>query len=276
MHRIIMESEYYRAALRNELAKRHERNPRYSVRAFAKALKVDPGVLSRVLSGNRVPSEKLARRLLTRLELGPKEERRFLASIASKHRSRGLQRMNPFFQTLKSVDTPTELSIDLFRVISDWYHAAILEMTFVEGFKPTPQWIARNLQISVSEADMAIERMIQLGLLEWKGDKLVKAQDQLTTADKHITTPALRRHQKQILEKAIHSLENDPIEVRNMSAMTMAIDPSLVPAARKMVSEFMRAMCRFLESGSRQRVYELAVSLYPVQIDSQESKNESV
>jgi uncharacterized protein (TIGR02147 family) len=75
----------------------------------------------------------------------------------------------------------------------------------------------------------------------------------------------LKRRQKQILEKALEALENDPIETRSMTGMTMAIDPSKIPEAKKLISEFNRKMSKFLETGKKSEVYELQISLFSLQ-----------
>jgi len=92
-----------------------------------------------------------------------------------------------------------------------------------------------------------LKRLVELGLL-----KEVKGALRFTQL--HITT-ALKRRQKQILEKAISSLENDPIEIRSMTRMTIAIAPEKLPEAKKMILEFNREMSRFLESGNKKEVY---------------------
>jgi len=84
-------------------------------------------------------------------------------------------------------------------------------------------------------------------------------------SDKDLTTPALRKHQKQLLEKAILSLENDPIEIRNMSGMMMVADPALIPEAKKLIEECSKKVSRLLQSGRKTQVYQFHVSLYPIQ-----------
>jgi uncharacterized protein (TIGR02147 family) len=266
---------FYMSCLEQELANRCEKNSRYSMRAFARALDIAPGPLSQILSQKRVPSYKMARQMLRCIELTPEDQKRFLASIAEAHHQRGLTRMNPFFRALASSMSPetqsrlpippVDLSIDHFRIIGDWYHYAILFLTYVDGFDPSPKWIASQLGISESEAKLGVERLLSVGMLKRKGKKLVSFQQNFTTADKHLTTPALRKRQRQILEKAIYSLENDPIETRNFSAMTMAIDEAKIPAAKEKIEKFTQELSEFLESGRKNRVYELSVCLFPLQ-----------
>jgi hypothetical protein len=75
----------------------------------------------------------------------------------------------------------------------------------------------------------------------------------------------LKKNQKQFLEKAIYSLENDPLEERSHTNMTMAIDSKKMELAKQMIREFQMALCNVLETGKRDQVYNLSVALYPLQ-----------
>jgi uncharacterized protein (TIGR02147 family) len=257
---------FYRNCLQEELERRCEKNPRYSLRAFAKALGFEATVVSQIISGKRVPSLRTAQKLLSALGLPPDEEQHFLASLAEVHRSRGLERLSPFFKKFKADFAPQrELALDLFRVIADWYHYAILALSLTDGFKSNPQWIAAELGISEAQTKIAIDRLLKLGLLVERDGALKSSTEGFTTADKQITHAALKRHQKQILEKAIESLENDPVDSRSMTSMTMAVDPAKIPTAKQMVEEFTQRLMQFLESGKQSQVYELGITLFPLQ-----------
>jgi uncharacterized protein (TIGR02147 family) len=259
-------SAYYITCLEEEFARRCERNPRYSLRAFARALGVSDGALSEIFHGKRIPRPSTLQRIFMKLALTPEDQRRFTASIGDIQRSRGLQRISPVFRFApEQVPAVRDWSLEMFRVISDWYHLAIVELTYVEGFRPEPAWIAGQLGISIPETRQAIRRLLELGILEERDGALRKSDEQTTTADKHLTTPALRRYQRQVLEKARDSLENDPIDRRSMTGMTFAIDPALLPEAKRKIEKFTQELTRFLESKSRRRVYQMAIALYPLQ-----------
>lgn len=264
----------YKQILAEEFARRTAKNPKYSLRAMAKALEVEPGALSQILSGKRIPSYKMSQQILKHLELSPELESEFLNSIATAHQSRGLERINPAFKEMRYQPAPRDLNIELFRIIGDWYHYAILFLTYVDGFRSDARWIASQLSISEIEAKLAIERLISCGLLIREKGKLKCWENSFTTADKQVTTAALRRHQRQILEKAVYSLENDPIDVRSHSSMTMAIDPSKINEAKKLIEDFTNKLSGMLESGTRSHVYELSLCLFPLQkIDLKNTKN---
>lgn len=259
--------QFYLKAIKSELSRRIDQNPAYSLRAFSKACKLSPGVLSQILSGKRIPSYKVAQKILFAIDLTQLEQEQFLNSLAQLHQSRGLKRLNPQFKSSDSklALQPKELSLDLFRVIGDWYHYALLMLTYVEGFVSSPKWMAAQIGISEIEAKLALERLIEVGLLKKEKGQYVALEGHFTTSDKHMTNAALKRHTKQSLEKAITSLENDPIEIRSMTYMTMAIDESKISEAKKLVEAFTNEMSALLESGQRTRVYEFGIYLYPLQ-----------
>jgi hypothetical protein len=48
--------------------------------------------------------------------------------------------------------------------------------------------------------------------------------------------------------------------------MCMAIDPALLPEAKRRIDAFTTELMRFLEAGSRKSVYQLHVNLFPLQV----------
>ena len=151
-----------------------------------------------------------------------------------------------------------------FAVIADWYHVAILELTFAEGFDESPAWIAKKLGISPTEVKIALERLERLELLERVDGRLRKTNTYLTNFRDGVTAPALKSFQRQILEKAITAIDLTPQEDKDITSMTMSIAPERLPEARQLIRRFRRELCALLETGPRRRVYNLGVSLYPV------------
>jgi uncharacterized protein (TIGR02147 family) len=257
-------TDIYRHYLNSEFARRCGTNSSYSLRAYAKALEIDAGTLSRILNNKQVLSYKMAQKIVEKLDLSPHQQKEFFSSIFHSQQSRKLEKVHKENITEREYKGQ-DLSIDYYRVISDWYHIALMEMTFVKGFKPETGYLSQQLGITRTEAKLALQRLVNLGLLTKKNGKLVKTNEKLSTRDRHLTTPALRKNQIQFLEKAIYSLENDPIEIRSNTNMTMAIDSSKIEIAKKMIREFQMTLCNFLESGKRDQVYNMSVALYPLQ-----------
>ncbi len=180
-----------RQFLVNELERRCRENPRYSLRAFAKALGVSPSALSLILAGRRGLSRELASEVSKKLGLDPLKEKSFIQN--------SLRRGKPISIDLANFN---QLALDKFATIADWYHFAILSLIETKDFKPKIPWIASRLGISEGEARAAVDRLVRLEVLciespRWKqiGSPIFLANEESTSATKV--------HQRQDLEKAI-------------------------------------------------------------------------
>lgn len=246
-----IKQEEFRLFLQGELVRRCQSNGRYSLRAFARTLDIEPSALSKLLNGKRQLTPEMFARLTGRLALGHDDVRHFIRTD------------DPSQQPQMTFD---QISLDSFQVVSDWYHMAIVELGRVRGFRGDPQWVARALGISSAEARDAIDRLIRLGLLaQTAKGTFCSTGKEVTTVDHQFTTAALKKMQRQVLERAIQALEDTPVEKRDQSTMTMAVDTARLPAAKLKIREFRRSLCDFLEGSSkRSEVYHLSISLYPV------------
>jgi transcriptional regulator with XRE-family HTH domain len=242
----------FRQWLQREFMSRCKKNPKYSLRAFANLLNKDSSTLSQILAGKRRVSKKLAEKICDKLNPSPNQRDAVLKNFNLKD---GQSQDPPSYQ---------QIMLDAFTIISDWYHYAILELTFTEGFQNNCNWIGRKLNIPAVEVKAAIERLKRLGLLDETKGKLTKTKKFITNYDVGVTSPALKELQREILKMALDSIDNIPQEEKDLTSMTMAIDVSKIDEARRLITKFRRNLCQFLEDGKRTRVYHLGVQLYPV------------
>lgn len=241
----------YRQILLRELAKRRTRNTRYSLRAFGKHLGVSPGTLSDWVGGRRPMGRKAALKVCEALSLSPIDRRNFLEAVFSSK------------ITDDAGDPYQYLETDKFHIISDWHHYAIINLTEVNGFTPTPEFISSRLGISKREATAALKRLEKVGLIKIVDGKLTVIHTYVSTAN-NIASAANRQHHSQILEKAQSSLQTDGFHERDMTSISMAIDPSLIPLAKEEIAKFRRRMCDLLNTGDKSRVYVFSLQLFPL------------
>ncbi len=160
------------------------------------------------------------------------------------------------------------LELDLFEVISDWYHYAILELITVESFDASPTWIARCLGITQAEARDALDRLIRLGLLvrdAKTGSVNPGAVSNYSNADCFNPNGAQKKHQGQILNLAMQALEEIPAEERDQTSVTLAIPHERLAEARERITQFRRELSALLQRpGKRDSVYQLSISLFPL------------
>ncbi|MCB0355663.1 MAG: TIGR02147 family protein [Bdellovibrionales bacterium] len=272
-----MEKPFYLTFLRSELQKRSDKNSKYSLRAFARQLDLDAGTLSSILNGKRPLSMDMAEKILTRLKCNESTREIVLSSVARFHSQRPMTRRDPKIKNYSFTYNSKKkvLGLDIFHIISDWYHQAILEMTYLDNFSDNPEWIARELNISVPTAKLALNRLIEYGLIEKKPEGYTKKDAHLEIEQPYLTSSARKSKQIQIRTKAIESIKQDPVDSRYMTTITMCIDPDLLPAARKKIDAFNDTLCAFLESGKRKQVYVLEMGLFSLQrMNLNRGKNE--
>lgn len=237
--------------LQRELVRRCEQNPRYSLRAFARSLQMDASTLSQVLRGKRALTVKARRKLGLALGLNPSEFE-----------------SDPKHVTKKSPKPMRELSAELFAVISDWYHDAILELTRLPGFHGKSRWIARRLGINPAQVQVAVQRLKKLEFLEVtaSGKWINRLNNNTTIVQNDLTSAALRKLQKQILELSMDALENVPKAKRDHTSMLMTVDPADLDEIKKRIRSFRRELLEYCErKGARPKeLYQFAVSIFPL------------
>jgi uncharacterized protein (TIGR02147 family) len=238
--------------LNDELTRCRIKNPSYSVRALAKRLQLSPAMLSLVLNGKRQVSKKMAKHVAERLLLNPGQQDALLSLFEKNKKNEK--------RLLKTLTVQT----DQFQLISDWYHFAILSLMETKDFKSSLPWIAQRLRIGQTAAQSAIDRLKRLGfVLEDTKGKLHLTGGALTTSD-GIASSAIRKNHSQVLDIAKEVLCIVPVEKRDFTSITMAIDPSKLPQAKELIREFRDKLSAFMEAGTKREVYNLSMQLIPL------------
>lgn len=243
--------------LRDHFTEAQRKNSGFSLRAFAQRLKISPSSLSEILNGKRKVSQQLAAKILQNLGCDPREQNQILSLFGN------LSKKDLGF-TDKTKDA-LKLSADQFHVIGDWFHFAILSLSETRGFRAEPLWIAKRLGIQVPIAESALERLHRLGLIQWnRGKKTLRLTHTKFSSSDEITDQAIRRSHQGDLEISLKALAEIPLERRDFTSMTMAIDAGKLPQAKKLIREFQSQMSAFLETGAKTEVYKLCVHFLPL------------
>ncbi len=236
-----------------------QKNPAFSLRAFAQKLQISPSALSEILNGKRKVSKALAERILSQMGTDPKEQSNILSLFQKTKRPDDIQ------ESAEDSARYLELRSDQFQLISKWHHFAILSLVETKSFQANPLWIAKRLGIKLLEAEQALERLERLGFIQWsRSQKKIKLmQNQLTTSD-DIANPAIRQSHFEDVYLSTWALDQVAVEDRDFSSLTIAIDKSKLPAAKKMIREFQDRLSAFLETGSQDEVYKMNFHVLPL------------
>ena len=250
-----MKTFYCKEILQYELQKRKDRNQFYSLRAFARDLGVGSTTLSDVLASKRQLSKANIVKISEKLSLSPIEIEKL-----------NLERTGKNKEELQKIIERLELEDREFRLISQWYYLAILNLAKLKTNKSCPLWIAKRLGIKENEAKMALGTLEAMNFIVTKKGKMCRTAYPLSTSH-DIPSRAIRKYHKEVLYKAIDILENENVETTNReySSTTMLIDPDQLGKAKKLMSDTKRKVEKILESGTPTEVYNFTYQIFPLE-----------
>jgi hypothetical protein len=150
----------FRNRLEAEFAARKEKNPRYSLRAFAKFLGADHSTMSQILRGSRpVPALRI-RAWGKKLGLSAEE---ISAYIAAGH--------VPDASVLNRQRQLLHWTAEAMSIVAEPLHYQILHLSRTHAFRADCRWIARETGFTADEVNIAVSRLLRLGLLEMHQDR---------------------------------------------------------------------------------------------------------
>lgn len=261
--------------LANIFQNRKDRNPSYSMRAFARDLGVSTSLLSRVFSGTRPLSLKLALQISTAIDLQESETNALVLSVLessaksskiSKKLRTNLEKKLATANAVQSNPFYTTVDIEQFRAMASWYHLAILNLTAVEGFQSEPQWIAEQLGISSIEARSAIERLISIGLLVEIGSDLKRTKKSFyfKTQKSHL---AIRKFHHEMIGKAQVTLDkttDHQFQRRLINGITFTCASEHIELIKEKIDRLQDEILALTEKGKKEEVYQINVQFFPL------------
>ena len=239
-------ASYCQEFLVTEFKKRQERNPAYSIRAFSRDIGVAKTTISEAINGLRCLSVANIEILGVNLALEPEKIKRLKDDLSMiSDRGRAL------------------LVEDEFAVIKDWYYLAILNLAKLPDNQCNAGWIAERLGLSLELASESLEKLIDLGLIKNVEDRLVRTLMPITTSV-DIPSTSIREHHKQSMEKAISALEEVPVELRDFTTVTYALNSDKLPEVKKLIHSFHRKLGKILSLKDATDVYRLNIQFFPL------------
>lgn len=263
----VLMSEQISDLLVEEFNKRSKKNNHYSLRAFARDLELAPSHLSNLLKGKSGLSIESASRIASKLSWPSRKTKFFIETVESQFsrsnvlREAAKRRVAKF--TTEAV-LKSNLKVDEFQFVSQWYHLAILELFELKNFKMSNEFIATKLGISVDDVKNAITRLLRLKLLVQKKGKLQVSDDSTFVGD-DISSVAIREYHSQIIRKALDAINQQDISERILRSTILAIKKDKIPEALLMLQDFHEVFCEQItdvDNENKDEVYCLASQFF--------------
>ena len=230
--------------------KKHSAN--YTLRAFAQDLQISAGRLSEILSGKYALGPQIAEKMIVALQLKSEEQAHFwdIIELHNAHHKR--------------TDGAKILANEELGILADYDHFSLLNLMETEDFESNPTWMAQRLGIPLTKLNEILDRLIFVGLVKVGPRRSYKpTYKKLTTTHDH-TSETLQEAHRRRLSHALRSLTEVPIDKRDITSITFALDREQLPEAKELIRDFRRRMATLLEAGQKNEVYNLNIQLVPV------------
>src|SRR5262249_31139209 len=216
-------SSGFRLYLQSELARRCSSNPQYSLRSFALQLGINHSTLSQLLRGKRALTSRMIETLGARLGLRPEEIKTFVA----RERQAGATVVSREIQLL---------TMETVALLSDGSHRSILELTTLEEFVPDARWIARTLDLTVDEVNMALSRLTRLGLLEmFEPNRWIDRSGARVVGNDGFAGRVINRLSEQVRRLAAAPAEDQQAPAIESTAVRVGISAAKLPAVMNLI-----------------------------------------
>lgn len=239
-------NSYCQELLVNEFAIRQQRNPTYSIRAFARDIGISKTTVSEVLNGYRRLSPANVMALSEALKLDKNATERMLTE----------------YSTMPDRKRPT-FSDEEFGLIKDWFYLGILNLAKLKNNKSDIDWIADRLSISQETAEKSLNEILDLGMIEIKDGKLFRTNVSIKESHE-LPSESIFDHHRQSALKGVDVLEKVPAEFRDFTTVTFVLHPEMLPLVKSQIQNFHRKLSKLLPATNATDVFRLNIQFFPL------------
>lgn len=257
--------------LKSALQKKAAINSSYSLRAFAKKLGLSPGALSLILNRKKKLSVERAYEVARALELNAEESDYFMALIQLEGAKSEAMKMQ-YLEKVKGLNPrlvdsvnlkQTILSLEHFKLISNWYGLAVLELLSAKNTEWTAKSIAKKMDLSKIEAELTLERLLKLELIEEKANgSYVRAADTVMITSQ-VPSDAIRKYYEDVHEKSLKSVREQAPSEKVIGAQVFAFDPEQLEEVRKLTDDYLNSLNELAAKGeNKTEVYQAITNIF--------------
>lgn len=253
--------------LKEKLEERQLRNKSYSLRAFASNIGLSPGGLAQIFSGKKKLSLERAFEIAEALKLPKDQKKLFLLATELDH-SKKVERRVELYQRIKKINpksttTPFDLSVDQFKLISEWYGLAILECLSSYGSNMTVKEVSRHFGITINETSLTIERLQRLELIEIAEDGQWSRNKANVLISSKVPSEIIRSYYRSVANRSHDSYEKQTPMEKVSAAETFTFDIDQLEEVRKLTDEYLDNLTDLASKGvNRTHTYQALLNIF--------------
>lgn len=240
------------------------------MRWLAAQLKLSPSMMSNVLSGKRNLPPYLLDKVCDLLDISKSDRDLMLQTKLQQAgymqiEAENLSKSRPSSSKIRAAwERATSKDLD---VIKDWYYVAILEISRTKDFDGNATSIAKRLNLPLAQVKLAMDEMIDAGLLSYQNGMWRKSTDFLEMQSKK-TPDILRKIHISHLENAknilTHKLTDADKAKRLITGITLTVSKDQIDTIRLKIADFVKDISSEASSENPDSIYHFAVQFYPL------------
>ncbi|MGZ3745393.1 MAG: TIGR02147 family protein [Pseudobdellovibrionaceae bacterium] len=246
----------YRSILNEFLQERRAANASYSLRSYARDLKVSPSTLSEVLNGKKGLSPRLANIIAINLRLPDWEQRYFCDLVSKEHakspriRAEAKKRL----EERKQENHIRVLNQRAMKSLTSWVDLAILELTYMKNFEGEISWISKKLQVPGPVVASSIKRLTEAGLLEIdiKTGRWLDVSPLFSSTD-GVPNESIRNFHKTVLNFALKKLESPDLQSRTIKSVIFSVAADKIPIAQQILNDAITQLVLLADNSDQDR-----------------------
>ncbi len=251
--------------LSEELESRSQKNPRYSLRAFAKTLGTSHAYISQVLRDQRKLSVDKGSQIAKILRWDREKTTYFLNLLSlDKAKTQELRAriQREIEENPMSAPYFSKVREEHWDLLLQWPCAALWSRIDITGLKEPLSQIAEEYRVPEVRLGEALQKFIRYGYLRREKNVFVKIVPHLHFGD--VPNQIVRQFQKTCLTRAQTALDRQEFSERDHTAGFIALKPDNLAEFRREIREFHNRLAALAEpkTSADCRVYCLAVQLF--------------
>ncbi|AFY01551.1 DUF4423 domain-containing protein [Bdellovibrio bacteriovorus] len=240
---------YFAIKLQEQFQAKKARNKRYSLRSYAQFLEMNPGTVSSIIKGKRLVPLQEAAKVMQKLSLAPKDQEMFLLSL-------GVNK--PPAESSYKLD-PSRYAV----LFDEWEYFVILAVFRLADFKSTATWIAAKTGINEPRVNECLENLEDLQVISRKGPVWERNHKNLYSPH-DIPSRSLQQAHLNTLELARQMLSRVPVQERDYSFLTVALDEKQFKKLKKLTLKFRDDVFELDEKSKKGDLYRVNLQCFPI------------
>ena len=265
----VLEYSSYRVYIRDYYAERKERSG-FTWRDFAKAAGYSsPVFLKLVCDGKANLSEAGIERVASAMGLVGADLQYFRLLVAF-NQEKSSAAKKKYFAEMRKLANENSFAIvgeDQYDYYGSWLNPVLREMApRLSGATPAQMAGELVFESAASSVKNSLKLLEKNGMLEKDEQGHYRQGNRsITTGNLDVTSLAIREMHRQMGELAVQSLDQVPVNERDVSGLTIGISENAFEKITKEIAEFRRRISAIvMDDSGEERVYRLNVQLFPL------------